>query len=349
MTQLIRINGQRVHGGATVRIGVQRDNDVRRIVFQSVPTIGDAQTVSLLWVAGDVGDVITLTLTPDGYAWDILNSITQHADRAISAYLRVDAPDGKLWHTESFRIACADLPDINKTVTPPTVTAIDQMLAAIATHSADMAAQERRVEDMVTEGGSQLAEVERIAGEVADDAQGVEADKTATHGYMVRSEDAAEDAEDSADDAAEQAQIAQNNILNGVSTHNASPAAHDDIRDDARRIEAIARGRATAYVFDTYADMLAWLADPAHTEGLVRGDNLYIRDTGVKDYWWDGDAPQELEAEAPDLTDYYTRSQVDALLPIYLSESAYAALVAAGTTEAGRVYYPVPDDQWEVS
>jgi len=74
-----------------------------------------------------------------------------------------------------------------------------------------------------------------------------------------------------------------------------------------------------------------------------------IRDTGVKDYWWDGDAPQELEAEAPDLTDYYTRAQVDALLPIYLSESAYAALVAAGTTEAGRVYYPVPDDQWEVS
>ena len=40
MTQLIRINGQRVHGGVTVRIGVQRDNDVRRIVFQSVPTIG---------------------------------------------------------------------------------------------------------------------------------------------------------------------------------------------------------------------------------------------------------------------------------------------------------------------
>ena len=250
MTQLIRINGQRVHGGVTVRIGVQRDNDVRRIVFQSVPTIGDAQTVSLLWMTDKVGaettapgDIITLERVDDGYAWDVLGRVTQYAGRTIKAYVQVTLPDGREWHTEEFRMSASALPDIEATASDPTYTSIEQMLAAIAAHSADMAAQERRVEDMVGEGGSQLAEVERIAGEVADDAQGVEADKTATHGYMVRSQDAAEDAEDSADDAAEQAQIAQNNILNGVSTHNASPASHDDIREDTRRIEAIARGR----------------------------------------------------------------------------------------------------------
>lgn len=151
----------------------------------------------------------------------------------------------------------------------------------------------------------------------------------------------ADRAEDEADNAAESAIIAANNILNGVSTHNASEAAHEDIRSDIRSVEAIARGRATAQVFDTYADMIAWLAVPANVEGLVVGDNLYIRDTGVKDYWWDGTSAQELEAEAPDLTDYYTKVQTDAKLPLTVTQSAYDALVAAGTTEAGRTYFTV--------
>ena len=67
-----------------------------------------------------------------------------------------------------------------------------------------MIANEQRVGEMVAEGGSQLAEVERIAGEVADDAQGVEADKGATHGYMARAETAANGAEDSAGASAAQ-------------------------------------------------------------------------------------------------------------------------------------------------
>ena len=202
MTQLIRINGQRVHGGVTVRIGVQRDNDVRRIVFQSVPTIGDAQTVSLLWVTDKVGaettapgDIITLERVDDGYAWDVLGRITQYAGRTIRAYVQVTLPDGREWHTEEFRMSAFALPDIEATASDPTYTSIEQFLAAIAAHSADMLAQETRVGDMVTEGGQQLAEVEQIAAQVADNAQGVEADRDATHGYMVRAEDAAEGAE----------------------------------------------------------------------------------------------------------------------------------------------------------
>lgn len=123
-------------------------------------------------------------------------------------------------------------------------------------------------------------------------------------------------------------------VLGQISVHNSSPYNHADIREDIRTVEAIARGRATAHVFDTYTDMVAWLDDPDNVAALVVGDNLYIRDTGVKDYWWDGDAPQELEAEAPDLTDYYTRAQVDAMLPITLPRSEYDAL----SPEAGRVY-----------
>ena len=154
----------------------------------------------------------------------------------------------------------------------------------------------------------------------------------------------AEDAEEFAGDAEEQAQIAANNILNGVDTHNKSDAAHTDIREDIRTVEALARGAMNSYVFDTYEDMMDWLQDPENVAKLKIGDNLYIRDVGVKDYWWDGTAPSELEAEAPDLTDYYTREQVDAMMPITITRADYDALVATGTVEAGRIYYIIEGD-----
>ncbi|HML46544.1 MAG TPA: hypothetical protein PKE04_07320 [Clostridia bacterium] len=171
--------------------------------------------------------------------------------------------------------------------------------------------------------------------------------KNESNRYRQEAAGSAEEAEDFVEQAKDFAQIAANNILNGVAAHNGNEAAHPAIHGDIQRVEAIARGRATAYVFDTHQGMLDWLDVPGNAEGLVVGDNLYIRDVNVKDYWWDGTGPSELEAEAPDLTNYYSKSQVDALLPIYLSESDYAAMVAAGTTEAGRVYYPIPDEYWE--
>lgn len=142
--------------------------------------------------------------------------------------------------------------------------------------------------------------------------------------------------------AAYSAAMASNYVLNGVAVHNENESAHPGILQAIQTAENIARGKSLARVFDTYADMTAWLAIPENTESLNVGDNLYIRDTGVKDYWWDGIEAQILEAEAPDLTDYYTKEQVNALLPISISRSAYTALETTGMIEAGRTY-----DIWE--
>ena len=142
-----------------------------------------------------------------------------------------------------------------------------------------------------------------------------------------------------AEDASDSAILAANNILNGLNTHNTDPTAHASIQQDIRTIEAIARGRATAYVFDTLAALNAWVAIPANAAQLVVGDNLYIRALNVKDRWWDGTQIQTLESEAPDLTNYYLKSQVDAMMPIIIGQAAYDALVAAGTVDAGRIYY----------
>ena len=71
-----------------------------------------------------------------------------------------------------------------------------------------------------------------------------------------------------------------------------------------KEIEAIAKGRASGYVFDTYEDMTLWLAKPENVNELTLGDNLYIRATNVPDYWWDGSSQQQLETQKVDLTEY---------------------------------------------
>lgn len=96
-----------------------------------------------------------------------------------------------------------------------------------------------------------------------------------------------------------------------------------DAVETAEQAESIAKGRATGYVFDTYTDMTKWLwgqwsdgngntwfseADKKkaeeHRAMLNIGDNLYIRDKGVPDYWWDGEKEQELETQKVDLAEY---------------------------------------------
>jgi vacuolar-type H+-ATPase subunit H len=197
-------------------------------------------------------------------------------------------------------------------------------------------AGDAQVSAVETAGAEQIA----AATEQADRAES-EADKSTTQ--ATKSESYAvggtgtRPGEDT-DNSKHYSEVALNNILNGVTAHNENADAHQSIQDDLRNVEAIARGRATAHVFDTYEDMAYWLSVPENVAELVMGDNLYIRDTAVKDYWWDGTQISELEAEAPDLTDYYTKSQVDAMLPIQISRTDYDALVAAGTIEAGRSY-----------
>ena len=146
-------------------------------------------------------------------------------------------------------------------------------------------------------------------------------------------------AEIQAGHAEDSAILAANNILNGLNTHNTDNTSHPSLIEDIRTVEAIARGRATAYVFDTLAALNAWVAIPENAAQLVVGDNLYIRALNVKDRWWDGTQIQPLESEAPDLTNYYLKTQVDAMMPIIIGQAAYDALVAAGTVDAGRIYY----------
>lgn len=81
---------------------------------------------------------------------------------------------------------------------------------------------------------------------------------------------------------------------------------------DLKEVEAIAKGRASGYVFDTVADLDLWLTDEANTSNLKLGDNLYIRAKEVPDYWWDGQAKQQLETQKVDLSEYETKTDATA-------------------------------------
>ncbi|KAA6359774.1 MAG: hypothetical protein EZS28_044699, partial [Streblomastix strix] len=53
-------------------------------------------------------------------------------------------------------------------------------------------------------------------------------------------------------------------------------------------------------------DMNTWMEDQENVAKLAIGDNLYIVDKEVMDYWWDGTALRALETELPDMSNVVT-------------------------------------------
>lgn len=78
----------------------------------------------------------------------------------------------------------------------------------------------------------------------------------------------------------------------------------------AENAESIAKGRATGYAFDTQQDMYNWLTVQSNRAKLALGDNLYIRDVGVPDYWWDEtkEAVYPLETQKVNMTEYVLKN-----------------------------------------
>lgn len=97
-----------------------------------------------------------------------------------------------------------------------------------------------------------------------------------------------------------------------VNTHNTSPTAHNDIRQEVTALAEKVSGRATAYVFQNKSDS-AYTTAIGKAGSFVVGDTIYFKDTDVADEWVTAvnDASpyytfQELETEHPDLDGYVT-------------------------------------------
>lgn len=275
-------------------------------------------------------DKITLT-------WTVRESHILHPGH-MSIQIRAFSQGEEKWHSAVDYVIVQS--SINATEAQP-----DPLPSEFVQMEARVTAMKNDAEEAAQTATEQAGIATTKAQEASDSADRAWQSEQAAKASEDMAKAHAEDAEEFAEDAEEQAQIAANNILNGVNTHNESTAAHADIRDDIRTVEAIARGKMNSYVFDTYEDMMEAVQNPAFVEQLKVGDNLYIREVGMKDYWWDGAAPSELEAEAPDLTDYYTKAQVDAMMPITITREDYEDLLANGQVEAGRTYFIIEGDE----
>ena len=105
--------------------------------------------------------------------------------------------------------------------------------------------------------------------------------------------------------------IKDNNIKASDFATATQGARADEAYQTANEAKSIAEGRSQAKVFDDEDAMEAWLAVSSNTATLNVGDSLLIRAVESPDYWWDGTSAQVFETEKVDLTDYYTKAEVD--------------------------------------
>ncbi|KAA6381742.1 MAG: hypothetical protein EZS28_022730 [Streblomastix strix] len=73
-----------------------------------------------------------------------------------------------------------------------------------------------------------------------------------------------------------------------------------------QEVRDIATGKSKAYVFSTQDELNDWMAIQDNVAKLVIGDNLYIVDKEVTDYWKDGTDLKVLETELPDMSNVIT-------------------------------------------
>lgn len=189
-----------------------------------------------------------------------------------------------------------------------------------------------------------------------------------------QSKSAAEDAKDTALNCANEATLAAQNatmqaglaqdaansamvaVTNEIENHNSvdNSLAHPSIQNLAAEAKAIALGKAAAICFATKASLDDWLMgnfsrpDGKTPADLKIGDNIYISETDTPDYWWDGNAVQILEGQKIDLTDYCTKSDIDAKLKNaafdVISQTEYDNLYLNGNLESGRIYFVYEGD-----
>ncbi|KAA6363679.1 MAG: hypothetical protein EZS28_040795, partial [Streblomastix strix] len=69
-----------------------------------------------------------------------------------------------------------------------------------------------------------------------------------------------------------------------------------------QEVRDIASGKSKGFVFATTDEMNTWMEDSENVAKLAIGDNLYIVDKQVIDYWWDGSSLRALETELPDMS-----------------------------------------------
>lgn len=104
----------------------------------------------------------------------------------------------------------------------------------------------------------------------------------------------------------------------------------------------IAKGKNRALVFTTFQELNDWINgefvrdDGKTTADLQVGDNLYIVEVGVPDFWWDGNTIQVLETQKVDLSEYAAKEHWIQLCDDTLEENV--SYILKTTDEQGNPF-----------
>ena len=141
------------------------------------------------------------------------------------------------------------------------------------------------------------------------------------------------------EDGVNKADCLEKQIPEMIAAHNTADGTHDDIR-------ALANEKANSLVFDTKEQLDSWVAgtytrsDGKTTADLKVGDNLYIVELGVPDYWWDGSVAVEMESKSVQKADQtYSPSSENA-------QSGKAVAEAVKTLIGTNIGNPAADTIW---
>ena len=67
----------------------------------------------------------------------------------------------------------------------------------------------------------------------------------------------------------------------------------EDANTNIERAMAVAQGKSAGYVFNTYSELIDYIAVPTNVEKFRLGDQFLIKTTDVPDYWWDNTVTTE--------------------------------------------------------
>jgi hypothetical protein len=89
--------------------------------------------------------------------------------------------------------------------------------------------------------------------------------------------------------------------------------AHPGIRNAVAEAKAIAEGKSRARVFATKSALDTWLLDSENVASLQIAITSILKNR-QPDYWWNGTTIKELETQKVDLSNYYTKTEIDTMI-----------------------------------
>ena len=131
---IITVDGRVVNSGRPIDIGVQGDNNTMTLVFDLLPDYASGQVVTLSYFVGDsdVAGTSILSKNTDGlYTFTVTGTITTHAPTQVKAYIQVTS-GSLVWHTNTFYMRIAEIPDIASYTPFPNASLLDHALGVLS-------------------------------------------------------------------------------------------------------------------------------------------------------------------------------------------------------------------------